>query len=97
MLNVIRCRSFMIGLLSKKVKIKTYRTIILFVVVVVVYGCETWSVTLREKHRQREKKLFNPQKMQYAYCLVHRSYIFRLYYHTIFREVIPEFLYNSQQ
>jgi len=36
------------SLLSKKVKIKIYRTIIL---PVVLYGCETWSLTLREKRR----------------------------------------------
>ena len=33
-------------LLSKNVKIKIYRTIIL---PVVLYGCETWSLTLKEK------------------------------------------------
>jgi hypothetical protein len=32
------------------VKVKTYKTIIL---PVVLYGCETWSVTLREEHRLR--------------------------------------------
>ena len=32
-------------LLSKNLKIKTYKTIIL---PVVIYGCETWSLTLRE-------------------------------------------------
>jgi len=37
-------------LLSKKLKIKIYRTIIL---PVVVYGCETWSLTLREERRLR--------------------------------------------
>jgi hypothetical protein len=36
--------------LSNNIKIKIYRTIIL---PVVLYGCETWSVTLREKHRLR--------------------------------------------
>jgi hypothetical protein len=35
-------------LLSKNVKIKIYKTLIL---PVVLYGCETWSVTLREEHR----------------------------------------------
>jgi hypothetical protein len=35
-------------LLSKDIKIKTYKTIIL---PVVLYGCETWSLTLRKKHR----------------------------------------------
>ena len=34
-------------LLSKNLKIKIYRTIILSVV---LYGCETWSLTLREEH-----------------------------------------------
>jgi hypothetical protein len=38
------------SLLSKNTKIKVYRTIIL---PVVLYGCETWSVTLREEHRLR--------------------------------------------
>ena len=35
-------------LLSKNLMIKIYRTIILSVV---LYGCETWSLTLREEHR----------------------------------------------
>ena len=37
-------------LLSKNLKIKIYRTIIL---PVVVYGCETWSMTLREERKLR--------------------------------------------
>ena len=37
-------------LLSKNLKKKTYRTIIL---PVVLYGCETWSLTLREERRLR--------------------------------------------
>jgi hypothetical protein len=36
-------------LLSRNVKFKIYKTIIL----PVVYGCETWSLTLREEHRLR--------------------------------------------
>ena len=36
--------------LSKNLKIKIYRTIIL---PVVLYGCETWSLTLREECRLR--------------------------------------------
>jgi hypothetical protein len=40
-----RCSS---RLLSKNFKIKIYRTIIL---PVVLYGCETWSLTLREERR----------------------------------------------
>jgi hypothetical protein len=37
-------------LLSKNVKIKIYKTIVL---PVVLYGCETWSLTLREEYRLR--------------------------------------------
>ena len=38
------------SLLSKNIKIKIYRTII---VSAVVYGCETWSLTLKEERRLR--------------------------------------------
>jgi hypothetical protein len=37
-------------LLSRSIQVKICRTIIL---PVVLYGCETWSVTLREEHRLR--------------------------------------------
>jgi hypothetical protein len=37
-------------LLFRKVKVKIYKTTIL---PVVLYGCETWSVILREEHRLR--------------------------------------------
>ena len=37
-------------LLSKNLKIKIYKTLIL---PVVLYGCETWSLRLREEHRIR--------------------------------------------
>jgi hypothetical protein len=36
------------SLLSRHLKVKIYKTIIL---PVVLYGCETWSLTLREGHR----------------------------------------------
>jgi hypothetical protein len=35
-------------LLSKNVKVRIYNTIIL---PVVLYGCETWSLTIREEHK----------------------------------------------
>ena len=38
------------SLLSKGIKIKIYRTIIL---PIVLYECETWSLTLREERRLR--------------------------------------------
>jgi hypothetical protein len=51
-------------LLSKKVEISMYMTRILLVV---LYGCETWSLTLREYHRLRIfyngvlRKIFGPK------------------------------------
>jgi hypothetical protein len=40
-------------LLLKNIKIRIYRTIILCMV---LYGCETWSLALREEHRMRVLK-----------------------------------------
>ena len=37
-------------LFSRSIKIKKYRTVVLHVA---LYGCETWSLTLREEHRLR--------------------------------------------
>ena len=37
-------------LLSKQLKVNTCKTIIL---PIVLYGCETWSLTLREEYRLR--------------------------------------------
>jgi len=50
---------------SKNIRIKIIRTIIL---PVVLYGCETWSLTLREKRRLRVfesmmlRKIFGPKR-----------------------------------
>jgi hypothetical protein len=52
-------------LLSKNLKIRIYKTIIL---PIILYGCETWSLTLREEHRLRlfenrvPRKIFSPKK-----------------------------------
>jgi len=52
-------------LLPKDFKIKIYRTIIL---PVVLYGCETWSLTLREESRLRVfknrvlRRVFGPKR-----------------------------------
>ena len=54
--HVTGCRKFpsyahpTTGKISSSVKIKIYRTIIL---PVVLYGCETWWLTLREERRLR--------------------------------------------
>ena len=53
------------SLQSKNLKIKIYRTIIL---PVVLYGCETWPLTLREEHRVRVfedrvlRRIFGPKR-----------------------------------
>jgi hypothetical protein len=52
-------------LLSTNVKVKIYKTIIL---AVVLYGRETWSFTLRDKHRLRVfenrvlRRIFGPKR-----------------------------------
>jgi hypothetical protein len=49
----------------KELKIKIYKTVIL---PIVLYGCETWSLTLREEHRLRVfenrvlRKIFGPER-----------------------------------
>jgi hypothetical protein len=43
MLATIQSRTFYLRLLSKNIKIRIYKTIIL---PVILYGCETWSLTL---------------------------------------------------
>jgi hypothetical protein len=51
--------------LSRNLKVKIYKTIIL---PVVLYGCETWSLTLGEKHRLRVfenrvlRRIFGPKR-----------------------------------
>jgi hypothetical protein len=73
-------------LISKNLKIKIYKTVIL---PVVLYWCETWSLTLREKHRLRVfenrvlRKIFGPKReedrswkncimMNFITCIFHR-------------------------
>jgi hypothetical protein len=52
-------------LLSRNVKVKIYKTIIL---PVVLYGCETWSLTLKVEHRLRVfenrvlRRIFGPKR-----------------------------------
>jgi hypothetical protein len=51
--------------LSRNVKVKIYKTIIL---PVVLYGCETWYLTLREEHKLRVfenrvlRRIFGPER-----------------------------------
>jgi hypothetical protein len=52
-------------MISKNVKIKIYKIIIS---PVVLYGCETWSLTLREEHRLKVfenrvlRRIFGPKR-----------------------------------
>ena len=57
---------FSSSLLSKNLKIKIYRTIILSFV---LYGCETWSLALREERRLRVfengvLRIFGPRRVE---------------------------------
>ena len=59
------CTCCISSLLSKNLNIKIYRTIIL---PVVLYECDTWSLTLREEHRLRVfenrvlRRIFEPNR-----------------------------------
>jgi hypothetical protein len=68
MLATIRFSLLSSRLLSRDVKVKIYKTTIL---PVVSYGCETWSLTLREEHRLREfenrvlRRIFGPKRDEF--------------------------------
>jgi hypothetical protein len=56
---------FVLSLLYKNIKIKIYRNLLF---PVVLYGCETWSLTLREERRLRVfedrvlRRIFGPKR-----------------------------------
>jgi hypothetical protein len=69
-------------LLSRSVKVKIYKTIIM---PAVLYGCETWTLTLREEHRlrvfenrvlRRIFRLKRDEKQENAGSCTVRSFIF---------------------
>jgi hypothetical protein len=72
--------------LSRSVKLKIYRTTIL---PVVLYGCETWSLTLREERRLRVfekmvlRRIFGPKRDEVTgeWRRLHNE---GLYHHQIF-------------
>ena len=57
--------SFVFQVATQKIKVKIYRTIIL---PVLLYGCETWKLTLREERRLRVfenrvlRRVFGPKR-----------------------------------
>jgi hypothetical protein len=61
----VSAESLVFSLLSKNVKIKIYKTIFL---TAVLYGCETWPLTLREEYRMRVfenrvlRRIFGPKR-----------------------------------
>jgi hypothetical protein len=66
-------------LLSKNIEIRIYRTIIL---PVVMYGRETWSLTLREVHRLRVlRRIFSPKgdEVTGGWRKLHNEELHRLY------------------
>jgi hypothetical protein len=72
-------------LLSKNIRLKIYRTIIL---PVVLYGCETWSLTLREEHRLRVfenrvlRGIFGPKRDEVTgeWRRLHNEELYDLYF-----------------
>jgi hypothetical protein len=62
------------SLISKNLNIKIYRTVIL---PVVLYRCETWSLTLDLKRRKTERGR-NCIKMNFTACILHRILLGRL-------------------
>jgi hypothetical protein len=65
MLPIIWCRIFCLSVCYQSVKIKIYSTVIF---AVVLYGCESWSLTLRVECRLRVfengrlRRIFGPQR-----------------------------------
>jgi hypothetical protein len=65
MLTIIQSKICCLPISCKKLNIKIYKTVIL---PVVLYGCETWSLTLKEEHRLRVsentvlRRIFGPKR-----------------------------------
>jgi hypothetical protein len=76
------------SLLSKSVKIKIYRTIIL---PAVLCGCETWSLTLREECRLRGfenkvlRRMFGPKwdEMTGEWRRLHKEELYALFFYQL--------------
>jgi len=81
------------SLLSKNLKTRIYRTIIR---PVVLYGCEAWSLTLREEHRLRVfenrvlRRIFGPRRDEVTaeWKKLHNEELTDLYFSPIIVRVI---------
>jgi hypothetical protein len=79
--------------LSKNLKMRIYKTIILCVV---LYGCETWSVTLREEYRLRMfenkvlRRIFGPKRdeMMGGWRKLHNAELHDLYSSPVIIKII---------
>jgi hypothetical protein len=66
-LAIIQSKIFCLSVSYKILKINTYKSVIS---PIVLYGCETWSLTLREEHRLRVsenrvlRKIFGPKRKE---------------------------------
>jgi hypothetical protein len=93
MLATIRLSLLSSRLLSRNVKVKICKTIRL---PVVLYGCDTWSVTLREEHRLRVsentvlRRIFGPKRDEVTgeWRKLHNDELYNLYSSTnIIRQI----------
>jgi len=81
------------SLLSKNIKIKIYRTIVL---PVVLFGCETWSLTVTDEHRlgvfdkRVLRRIFGPKRDELAgeWIKLHNEELSGLYSSPIIVRVI---------
>jgi hypothetical protein len=85
-------KSFVFPSHIKNLKIKIYKTVIL---PVVLYGCEAWSLTLREEHRLRVfenrvlRRIFGPKREEDgSWRKLHNDELQSLYFSTNIVRVI---------
>jgi hypothetical protein len=84
MLAIIQSIIFRLPVSSKNLKTKIYKTVIL---PGVLYGCENWSLTLREEHRLRVfenrvlRKIFGPKREEDgSWKILHNDELHSLYF-----------------
>jgi hypothetical protein len=83
-LATIQCRTFCFSSAFQR-RIRAYKNIIF---IVVLYGCETWSLILREEHRLRVfekrmlRRIFGPKKdgVMGGWIKVHNKELRDLYF-----------------
>jgi len=88
MLAFIRCTIFLPSIsLSKNLKIEEHRTVIL---PVVLYGCKTWSLTMKDEHGLRLsenrvlRRIFGPKRDEVTreWRKLHKEGLYELYSST---------------